>query len=103
MKNYLADEPSSSDLNGDSPLKWEITKLKWVCELKYGSSLSEENRIKGDVPVYGSNGVVGYHNKSITQKPVIIIGRKGSFGKINYSPEECFPIDTTFDAIPNFV
>src|SRR5437016_618533 len=96
MKIYPADKPSSSDLNGNFPEKWEITKLKWVCELKYGSSLSNENRIIGDVPVYGSNGVVGYHKKSITQKPVIIIGRKGSFGKINYSSEKCFPIDTTY-------
>jgi len=96
MKNFPVEKPSRSDLNGNFPASREITKLKWVCELKYGSSLSDENRIIGSIPVYGSNGIVGYHNMSITQKPVIIIGRKGSFGKINYSNEKCFPIDTTY-------
>ena len=81
---------------GQIPAHWDRAKLKRTTQFFYGESLSKENRIEGNVPVYGSNGVVDYHNKAITQRPCIIIGRKGSFGKVNYSTENCFPIDTTF-------
>jgi len=76
--------------------KWEKKKLKFVCQMNYGNSLSEEKREIGNIPVYGSNGIVGNHSIAITTKPCIIIGRKGSYGKINFSEIECFPIDTTY-------
>src|SRR3989338_5551461 len=81
---------------GKVPEEWEVKKLKWIARLEYGSSLSEEAREGGSVHVFGSNGIVGEHSKSITDKPVIIIGRKGSYGKISYSDVPCFPIDTTY-------
>lgn len=81
---------------GEIPENWEVKKLKWIARLEYGSSLSEEARADGTVPVYGSNGIVGEHSKSITDNPAIIIGRKGSYGKVSYSDVPCFPIDTTY-------
>ncbi len=81
---------------GEVPEGWEVKRLKRVCSFEYGSSLSEEERTEGNVYVYGSNGIVGTHNKSITKKPCIIVGRKGSYGKVNYSETLCFPIDTTY-------
>jgi len=87
---------SGTEWLGNIPNHWQVLKLKWVSQLKYGSSLSDNKRLTGDVPVYGSNGIVGYHNEALTHKPTIIIGRKGSFGKLNFSEEACFPIDTTY-------
>lgn len=81
---------------GKIPEDWEVRKLKFLCNLNYGNSLENTARKKGKIPVYGSNGIVGFHNKSITKAPCIIIGRKGSFGKINLSESPCFPIDTTY-------
>jgi len=81
---------------GEIPEHWNIIKLKRATQFIYGDSLSNENRSNGNIPVYGSNGITGYHNEAITKSPCIIIGRKGSFGKINYSHVNCFPIDTTF-------
>lgn len=63
---------------------------------KYGKSLPEEQRVNGNVPVYGSSGVTGSHNKSLIDKPAIIIGRKGSVGTLYYSKGPFFPIDTVF-------
>lgn len=93
---YPKYKPSGVEWIGEIPEGWEVRKLKWVSYLIYGSSLSNDEIIEGKVPVYGSNGIIGYHNKAISKKPCIIIGRKGSFGKINYSNIECFPIDTTY-------
>ena len=81
---------------GEIPKHWDIKRIKTICTFVYGNSLANEDRIEGNVPVYGSNGVVGYHNVAITSKPCIIVGRKGSYGKVNYSDVECFPIDTTY-------
>lgn len=82
---------------GQIPKHWEVKPLKRICSFFYGESLKAEERIDaGEVDVYGSNGIVGKNNSSITQSPCIIIGRKGSYGKINYSEKECFPIDTTY-------
>ena len=63
----------------------------------YGKGLpaSKRNPI-GRVPVFGSNGIVGYHDSALTDGPTIIIGRKGTAGAVHYSPVPCWPIDTTF-------
>jgi type I restriction enzyme S subunit len=76
--------------------KWPAVTLGEVCEFKYGKSLPESARAGGEVPVYGSNGEVGRHCEALTDGPTIVIGRKGSYGEINYSPVSCWPIDTTY-------
>jgi type I restriction enzyme S subunit len=75
---------------------WPEVSLGEVCEFKYGKSLPEAMRSGGDVPVFGSNGIVGSHNEAITAGATIIVGRKGSFGEVNFSFVPCWPIDTTY-------
>lgn len=75
---------------------WPELPLGDVCELKYGKSLPESVRAGGDVPVFGSNGQIGNHDQALTTGPTIVIGRKGSFGEVNFSPIPCWPIDTTY-------
>lgn len=53
-------------------------------------------RREGYVPVLGSNGQVGFHSVANTRGPCVIVGRKGSFGKVNYSDTPAFAIDTTY-------
>lgn len=96
MKRYPEYKDSGIEWIGEVPEDWKVNRLKTVCTFTYGDSLPNEDRAEGDIPVYGSNGIVGYHNKAITNKPCIIIGRKGSYGKVNFSQTECFPIDTTY-------
>ena len=70
---------------GDVPAHWEVRRLKQVCRLAYGDALATDVRQDGPIPVFGSNGHVGFHNSANTKSPCIVIGRKGSFGKVNYS------------------
>ena len=58
-------------------------------ELKYGKALRKDGRKQGTVPVYGSNGVVDYHNESLVNKPTIIVGRKGSIGEVHIVQTHC--------------
>lgn len=74
----------------------ERTPLGEICEFTYGESLKEERRQPGKVPVFGSNGIVGWHDRALTSGPTIIIGRKGSIGEVNWSSTPCYAIDTTY-------
>jgi type I restriction enzyme S subunit len=67
-----------------------------VLTFKYGKSLPGPVRKPGSVAVYGSNGLVGYHDKALVNGPAIIVGRKGSIGEVHFSVEPCWPIDTTY-------
>lgn len=78
------------------PENWAVVDLDKLVEIKYGSALTSENRIEGDVPVYGSGGVVGKHNESISEQATIIIGRKGSVGSIYLAEGPFWCIDTAF-------
>ena len=73
-----------------------MVKLGDAISLEYGKPLKAENRIKGPYPVFGSNGIVDYHNERLIEGPVIIVGRKGSAGAVNFCKSPCYPIDTTF-------
>jgi type I restriction enzyme S subunit len=73
-----------------------MVQLRRVSRFGYGDSLADRFREEGSVPVYGSNGQVGTHGKPNTDGPTVVIGRKGSFGKVQYSNVPVFAIDTTF-------
>ncbi|WP_209302668.1 N-6 DNA methylase [Brachyspira hyodysenteriae] len=75
-------------------------KLNEIISLEYGISLPEKKRILGEYPVYGSNGIVGYHNNFLVEAPNIIVGRKGSAGEVNFANKNFTPIDTTFYVKP---
>lgn len=87
---------SGIDWIGDVPRHWKVEKIKRRMSFVYGSALKEEDRVDGQFNVYGSNGVVGTHNYSLTDGETIIIGRKGTAGALNYCYEPCYPIDTAY-------
>lgn len=87
---------NDSDENATLPKGWVTRPIGDVLDAKYGKSLPGKKRKPGDVPVYGANGMVGSHDAAITAAPVIVIGRKGSVGAVNYSSKAAWPIDTTY-------
>jgi type I restriction enzyme, S subunit len=67
-----------------------------LIELKYGRALPAAARLAGTCPVFGSGGVVGFHDTALIDEPGIIVGRKGTVGAVYWSARGFFPIDTTF-------
>jgi type I restriction enzyme S subunit len=56
----------------------------------YGKGLPEQKRDPfGDVPVFSSNGIVGYHSEALTSGSAVIIGREGTVGAVYFSPKGC--------------
>ena len=63
---------------------WKYGRIKDLMTLQRGHDLPQEEFVSGNVPVYGSNGVIGYHNIPTTAGPCVTIGRSGSVGALNY-------------------
>lgn len=85
---------------GRVPEEWEAMRLGNVISLEYGKGLIESQRKNGKYPVFGSNGIVGYHNEFLVIGPGIVVGRKGTIGAINWSDGNFWPIDTTYFVKP---
>ena len=93
------DRFAASEL-GPIPAGWEVKPLGALVELAYGKGLKADQRQTGSVPVYGSNGRIGWHDQPFIQGPNIIVGRKGNPGTVTWAAGACFPIDTTFYVVP---
>lgn len=72
------------------------TRLKFICHLGYGDALPKDEESSGDIPVFGSNGQYSTTSGRNTLVPAIVVGRKGSYGKVNWAFDGCFASDTTF-------
>lgn len=81
---------------GRIPEGWVVKRLGEVLELNYGKALRQEDRNGGEVPVYGSSGVVGLHDVTLVNGPGIIVGRKGNVGSVFWSEKDFYPIDTVY-------
>lgn len=88
-------EVVDSDL-GPIPEHWSVGRLSDVLELAYGKALKAEVRRNGPAAVYGSGGIVGWHNEALVQGPGIVVGRKGNVGAVYWSDVDFYPIDTTY-------
>ena len=73
----------------------KVTTFGEILELQRGFDLPASEMINGDVPVAGSNGVIGYHNVAKVQPPCITVGRSGSVGKVHYYNEPIWAHNTS--------
>ncbi|RRR73154.1 MAG: hypothetical protein EI684_09230 [Candidatus Viridilinea halotolerans] len=79
------------------PAEWAIVQVRQIVEVIYGSGLPAKTRTEhGNIPVYASGGIVGYHDEALHTESSIIIGRKGTVGSIQYVEYPFWAIDTTF-------
>lgn len=83
-------------IESEIPIDWEWGKLEDFIAINYGKSLPESKRVAGKYGVYSSAGLTGTHKAYLTDEPTIVIGRKGSIGKLYYVPNPSFCIDTAY-------
>ncbi len=63
---------------------WFVAPIGLLLEFRYGKGIKPSDLLDtGPVPVFGSNGIVGYCETPLTEAPSIIVGRKGSAGALN--------------------
>jgi type I restriction enzyme S subunit len=76
------------------PEGWERTAFENALVLQRGFDLPIQAREDGDVPVYGSTGINGFHNKAKVQGPGIVTGRSGTLGEVHYVARDFWPLNT---------
>jgi len=80
--------------------EWKSMELQDFVTLQRGHDLTEKERKPGNIPVYGSFGMSGYHNVAKAKGPGVTVGRSGgSFGVVNYSLVDFWPHNTALYVI----
>lgn len=72
---------------------WVVARLGDIAKIKYGKCNPHSS---GNIPLVGSSGIYGWVDKPLVDKPTLIIGRKGTAGKVQLFNTPCYPSDTTF-------
>ena len=79
--------------------EWKEYKLGDVLSIKYGKD--HKRLADGNIPIYGSGGIMRYGESSLYSGPSILIPRKGSLNNIMYSDKPFWTVDTMFWTIIN--
>ena len=72
----------------------EFLKLKEVARIRNGSDYKQF--AGGDVPVYGTGGVMARIDTCVYDQPSVLIPRKGSLNKLYYVDVPFWTVDTIF-------
>ncbi|MEA2027573.1 MAG: restriction endonuclease subunit S [Campylobacterota bacterium] len=82
------------ELDRDVPKGWESVKLATMLDIKYGKDYKHLRN--GEIPLYGSGGIMKYVNGFLYSGESVLIPRKGSLNNILYINQEFWTVDTRF-------
>ena len=78
---------------------WDVKKVIDVVKMQRGFDLPVQDRDnEGTIPIYGSNGIIGYHTIHKANFG-IITGRSGTLGEVYSSNEPFWPLNTTLFSV----
>ncbi len=80
------------------PSTWKWVRLGEIIKISSGDGLtSYQMDDKGNIPVYGGNGITGYHTKANIYKQTIVIGRVGYYcGSVHLTEKLAWVTDNAF-------
>jgi len=74
---------------------WVETTIGDQLTLQRGFDITKSEQQKGKIPVVSSGGIKSYHDKAMAKGPGVVIGRKGTLGKVFFLESDYWPHDTT--------
>lgn len=77
-------------------MKFDTYTLQDLASIKYGKNQMKVASSEGNVPIYGTGGLMGYATKSLYDRPSVLIGRKGTIDKVRYVTDPFWTVDTLF-------
>jgi len=80
--------------------EWRRSTWGEEVSLEYGKALRGYSDTDGDFRVFGTNGPIGWTDKSLADGLGVILGRKGAYRGVHYSPDPFFVIDTAYYVVP---
>lgn len=90
-------EIAEDEVPFDIPESWKWVRLGNIISVESGKGLTSSKMIKGNVPVYGGNGITGYHNESLVHEETVVIGRVGYYcGSVHITESEAWITDNAF-------
>jgi len=78
---------------GPLPQEWQVVPLEDIATVKYGKGKPKSG---GSIPVIGSGGTYAHAGTPLIECATLVIGRKGTAGRVWLAEEACWPSDTTF-------
>ena len=69
-------------------------RLGEICKIKYGKDHKKLD--DGDIPVYGSGGIMRHVDTALWNKPSVLIPRKGTLGNLFFVDTPFWTVDTLF-------
>ena len=79
---------------------WEEQLLEDCFKMKSGDNLTAKNMSEGEYPVFGGNGIAGYHNEYNLSGSNVIIGRVGALcGNVRHITENIWLTDNAFKVV----
>ena len=82
-------------------MKYNEYSLADLVTIKYGKNQKKVLSDNGEIPIYGTGGLMGYATEFLYDKPSVLIGRKGTIGKVKYVDHPFWTVDTLFYTIVN--
>ena len=82
-------------------MKYKRYALSELVTIKYGKNQKKVLSESGSIPIYGTGGLMGYATTALYDKPSVLIGRKGTIGKVKYVEHPFWTVDTLFYTIVN--
>lgn len=76
------------------PEGWSRERLDSALLLQRGFDLPNGVRKPGNIPIYASAGINGYHSEAKVKGPGIVTGRSGTLGLVHYVPGDFWPLNT---------
>ena len=80
---------------------WKRYTLAELVTIKYGKNQKKVISEKGTIPIYGTGGLIGYATEALYNEPSVLIGRKGTIGRVKYVEHPFWTVDTLFYTIVN--
>ena len=99
MQKIFSQEIRFRNDTGQEFPKWEKKKLKDVSEIKYGKDQKGIACENGKYPILGTGGIMGSTNEFLSDKPSVLIGRKGTIDKPIFMDTPFWTVDTLFYTI----
>ena len=82
-------------------MKYKRYALSDLVTIKYGKNQKKVLSDEGTIPIYGTGGLMGYATEALYSEPSVLIGRKGTIGKVKYINHPFWTVDTLFYTIVN--
>jgi len=82
-------------------MRYKKYTLAELATIKYGKNQKKVLSENGTIPIYGTGGLMGYATEALYSEPSVLIGRKGTIGKVKYVNHPFWTVDTLFYTIVN--